>query len=50
MKSPMRKSQQKIFWKNHKVIEFRKNGKPARWFGKRFPKTAQEIIDEENLK
>ncbi len=43
----MRKSQQIIFWRDHKVIVFKKNGKIVRLYGKRFPnKEAQEIVNE----
>ena len=48
MKSPMRKSQQQIFWRDHKIIELRNKGKAIGWFGKRFPKMAQDIVEEKN--
>ena len=42
----MRKSQQQIFWKDHKVIVFTRGGKFSRVYGEKVPKTAQEIINE----
>ena len=32
--------------KDEKITEIRVNGKTKGWYGKRIPKTAQEIIDE----
>ena len=46
MKIPMRKSQQVLFWRDHKVIEIRKEGKILGWFGIRIPQTAQKIIEK----
>ena len=31
---------------NEKITELKINGKTQGWYGKRFPKTAQEILDE----
>ena len=42
----MRESQKTIFWRNHRVVELRVNGKPIGWYGVKFPKTAKEIIRE----
>ena len=42
----MRESQKTIFWRNHRVVELRKEGKVIGWFGCRIPKTAEEIINE----
>ena len=42
----IRKSQQTMFWRNHKIWEIRINGKRKGWIGKRFPKIAQEIVEE----
>lgn len=42
----MNKKQQKEFWKNHPVGVFIKEGKIKRVYGRRFPKTAQQIINE----
>lgn len=42
----MRKSQEIIFWKDHRVILFTENKIWKRIYGKRFPKTAQEVINE----
>lgn len=44
----MRRSQQTIFWRNHRVVELRnkETGKVIGWYGKKFPKTAEEIINE----
>ena len=47
MKQTIRRSQQKIFWRNHKIVELRINKKLIGWFGKRFPKSAQDRIDDE---
>ena len=46
MKSPMRKSQQQIFWRNHRVIELKIDGKSKGWFGIKIPKNAQKIVEE----
>lgn len=42
----LRNSQQTIFWKNHQVWEIKVKDKLIGWFGKRFPKTAQERVEE----
>ena len=47
MKSPMRKSQQQLFWRDHKVYDLKVKGKTVGWFGLKIPKTAQDIIEEE---
>lgn len=45
--SKTRKSFRNVFWRNHKVVELRREGKTIGWYGKRFPnKTAQEIVEE----
>lgn len=44
----MRKSQQIIFWRDHKVTEIRIDGKVIGWYGKRFPKTAEDILESSN--
>ena len=41
----MRNSQKTILWRNHRVVEIRHNKKSIRWYGKKFPKTAEEIIN-----
>ena len=42
----MRESQKTIFWRDHRVVEIRRKGKVFGWYGKKFPKTAEEIINE----
>jgi len=44
----MRKSQQIIFWRNHRVVELRskETGKVIGWYGCRIPKTAEDRIKE----
>jgi len=42
----MRRSQKIIFWRNHKVYGLKTKGKVYGWYGRRFPKTAQDIINE----
>ena len=46
IKSPMRESQRRIFYKNMNVIELRNKGEVWGYYGRKFPKTAQDIIDE----
>lgn len=43
----LRRSQKTIFWRIHKLVVIKKDGRILGWYGKRFPKLAQEIIDEE---
>ena len=42
----MRESQKTIFWRNHRVVELRVDGKVIGWYGVKFPKTAKELIKE----
>ena len=44
----MRESQKTIFWRNHRVVEIRikETGKVIGWYGCKFPKTAEEVINE----
>ena len=44
----MRRSQEVIFWKEHYVTILRENGKIKYINGKKFPKQAQEIVNESN--
>ena len=46
MKSPMRKSQQQLFWRDHKIFDVIEDGKLKGWFGIRIPKTIHNIVEE----
>ena len=42
----MRESQKTMFWRNHRVVELRRNGKVVGWYGCRIPKIFEENCKE----
>lgn len=42
--SKMRRSQQIIFWRNHRIVELRKDGKIVGWYGCK-PKELSNVED-----